>query len=612
MRIFFHPANFGVAANAASIRMKGSLPLRALDTVEDLRSELNATTDNVGNMVHNEAVAKSFEVNRLRSCMAPLYHFYINESKNDKKLFQSNMKNSFDAVVLSLANLIAPPLPGREEAQQKHMELLCEILDALPIPFYMFGLGLQDPVDNMDKLVPGMVDFLKLLNEKAAMFGVRGAQTEAFMHNNGFTNAKALGCPSLYVYPENILSMQTPNIRKGASVLTAGHLWLRNIFGYQSERIDFLRKLASTYEADYVFQNDFYSFPELSFIRNFYDDSNGIVDKFMMDNYLVAHGIDAIPFKDYWHFRDARSWRMLAEKTDFYFGDRFHGGVVSLQVGKPALFVYRDLRVEEMTAHIGAPRVSFDELNGQDYIEVAEEAFSKERLEEFKDTYLMRANEYYNFCTEHGIKPLKEIRSRAVRSKDVQDDWQQPIITAVCASSQREKLPARVQAALNLIELDQYNHRSGELLVRALVTEKMNAELVVVTRVLTEQEGDNVEWSDAEYFYRMAYFLAGQKCFEDALKFAEVYYNKIYRRKGPRTELYASIQIELGNYELAEAALLRRKDDEGYEVIFAILLAKVSMLSEQMEEARNRIADAKALDTLGLYIDRISEIEASL
>lgn len=609
MRVFFHPANFGVAANAASIRMKASLPLRAFDTVDDLRQELDATTDNVGNMVHNEAVAKSFEVNRLRSCMAPLYHFYVNESKSDKKLFQKNMESSFDAVVLSLANLIAPPLPGREAAQQKHMELLCEILDALPIPFYMFGLGMQDAIDDIDKLVPGMVELLKLLNDKAAMFGVRGAQTEAFMHSNGFTNAKALGCPSLYIYPDNVLSLQTPDVRKGASALTAGHLWLRNIFGYQPERTEFLRNLASTYQSDYVFQNDIYSYHELNAIRGFYDDSNGLVDKHVMEDYLTAHGVAPIPFKDYWHFRDARSWRMLAEKTDFYFGDRFHGGVVSLQVGKPALFVYKDLRVEELTAHVGAPSISFDDLEGQDLTEVVAHAFSKPKLEQFKDTYTERAKEYYDTCTQAGMKPLDEVRSRSVRREGLQHDWQQPLIDAAIGGAGGKALPVRTQAALNIVSQDQDNHRSGELLIRALVADTMHKGLDAVSDLMTEQKNEEFAWRDAEYFFRLAYFLSENQQYVNALKFADVYYSKIYKRKGQLTELYVSIQIELGNFEAAEAALLRRADDEGYEATFALLLAKVSILSGKLEEGLERLKLVRGMSGSDGLEDRIAVLE---
>ncbi len=612
MRIFFHPANFGVAANAAAIRMKASLPLRSFDTIDDVREEKDATTENVGNMVHNEAVAKSFEINRLRSCMAPLYHFYVNESKSNKKLFQQSMKNGFDAVVLSLANLISPPLPGGEAAQQKHMELLCEILDALPIPFYMYGLGMQNPIDNIDKLVPGMVEFLKLLNDKSAMFGVRGAQTEKFMHDHGFTNAKALGCPSLYVYPENILSIETPDVGKTASVLTAGHLWLRNIFGFQPERMQFLRDLADTYQSEYVFQDDIYSFHELSAVRGFYDDSSGLVDKSAMDNYLTAHGLSSIPFKNYWHFRDSRSWRMLAAKTDFYFGDRFHGGVVSLQVGKPALFVYRDLRVEELTEHVGAPSISFDELQDKDIADVAADAFSKERLEKFKDTYLDRANEYYDYCTERGMKPLKEIRSRAHRRTGLQYAWQQPLIDAVCAGKKPEELPDRLQAALNIISMDQHNHRSGELLVRALIAERMHEELAEVSILMTDQEQGKAEWIDAEYFFRMAHLLAEQKLWEDALKFADVYYNTIYKRKGHRTELYAAIQIELGNYEDAEAALLRRPDDEGYQVIFASMRVKTLILSGRTAEAREQLEVVKAMEGAGQHAERLESLKQAL
>ncbi len=612
MRILFHPSNFGVAANAGALKMKASLPLSAYDTIEDVTKELNATTDNVGNIIHNEAVAKSFEVNRLRSCTAPLYHIYVNECKGDKKLFQTAIKGGFDAVVLSLANLISPPLEGKEESQQKHMELLCEILDNLPVPFYMFGLGMQNPVDNIEQLVPGMRDLLQLLNDKAAMFGVRGNQTESFLHKNGYANAKALGCPSLYVYPSNMLSIKTPEINKNSSVLTAGHKWLRNIFGHQPERMDFLRNLAETFKTEYVYQDDFYSFHELTGVRGFYDDATGLVSKEIMSNYLTVHGVDPIPFEDMWHFRDGRTWRLLAEKTDFYFGDRFHGGVVSLQVGKPALFMYKDLRVQELTNHIGIPNCSFDEIQDQDYIEVAMNAFSKERLEQFKDTYAMRAKEYYDYCTERGMTPLEQVRSRSVRNLGYRFDWQQKIANTIACEDTSSELPAKTKAALNVVLQDQYSHKTGELLLRALMADGLKDWLIEVAAILADIDRDNTKREDAEYFYRLALFLYNGKQPEAALKFADIYYNSIYFRRGKRTELYACIQLELGNYGEAQKALDRRLDEKGYKVTFAFLSAKIAVYNKDVALATELIANVKTLDRENTLKQRVQALEEML
>ena len=612
MRVLFHPSNFGVAANAGALKMKASLPLSAYDTIEDVTKELSATTDNVGNIIHNEAVAKSFEINSLRSCMAPLYHIFVNESKSDKKLFQAKIKEGFDAVVLSLANLISPPLPGREKEQQKHMELLCEILDALPVPFYMFGLGMQNPVDDINDLVPGMRDFLKLLNDKAAMFGVRGAQTEGFMHKHGYTNAKTLGCPSLYVYPANMLSIETPDLSKNARVLTAGHKWLRTFMGYQTERMDFLRKLAETYKTEYVYQDDFYSFHELGPVRGFYDDATGRVNKDIMDDYMTVHGVEPIPFENLWHFRDGRTWRLLAEKTDFYFGDRFHGGVVSLQVGKPALFMYKDLRVQELTDHIGVPSCSFDDLEGRDYTEVLEEAFSKERLEQFKDTYAMRAREYYDYCTERGMTPLAQIRSRSTRSVGYRFKWQQQLADILKAKSDAGELPVKSNAAMKVVLRDQYNHKSGELLLRALVADNMDAELNQVAKILTDLDAGEESRDAAGYFYRIAYFLYGKKKFEAALLFADIYYNSIYFRRGKHTELFACINMDMGNYEQAHKALDCRKDDEGFVARFLILRAKVSLFEGNKADAKAFIDAARNAGVEGGEKGMIATLEKQL
>lgn len=594
--------------------MKASLPLSVYDTVSDLKTEIGATTENVGNIVHNEAVAKSFEMNRLRSCMAPMYHFYVNECKRDRADFQRKLTANFDAVVFSLANLISPPLPGAADAQQKHMELLCEIIDAIPVPFYLFGLGLQNAVDDIGTLVPGMVEFLELLNKKAVLFGVRGAETESFMHRNGFTNAKALGCPSLYLYPENIYALKTPNLGKDASALTAGHLWLRHIFGYEPHRLQFLRNLAETYKTQYVFQDDIYSYHELLSVRGFYDDASGIVDKHVMESYLVAHGLDAIPFDNYWHFRDARAWRLLAQQSDFYFGDRFHGGVVSLQVGKPALFMYNDLRVEEMTGHIGAPQCSFDDIKDRDLGDVLAEAFAREKLEQFKDTYSMRAAEYFDACKQAGIIPLQAVQERAQRHTGLQNKWQSALNAMVCGAKGLEGLPNRTRAAMNVLLKNQQNHSVGELLLRALAADRMTDELNKAAAILAALDHDKTQenWKYGDYLYRLAYFLVQYQQFDAALEFADIYYNKIYSRKGVKTELYATIQIERGDYDAAHAAIMRRKDDQGFEVVFELLLAKIAILKDDSAQAKLHIQAARTLDSKKVHEDKVTELEKAL
>jgi len=611
MRIFFHPANFGVAQNSARIITKSSLPLRAFDSIQDVETEINATTLNVGNIVHNEAVAKAFNADRRRSCMAPLEHFYISECRSDLAKFQGTMRSCFDAVVLSFANLISAPAPGRRAAQQKHMERLCEILEALPIPFYIFGMGMQSLVDDENELTPGMLEFLKLIDKKAKLFAVRGEHTVAFLHRIGCSNAVALGCPSLYVYPDNMMSVQTPNTAKGASVLTAGYLGLKYLLGFQSERVDFLRDLARDYNTNYVFQNDVYSYHELKAARGFYDDSSGRCSKEILDNYMAVQGVDPMGFQGYWHMRDARSWRLLAEQHDFYFGDRFHGGVVALQVGKPALFMSHDIRVEELTNHVGAPNCSFAELKEKPLEEIVATAFTSGRLEYYKDTYSARAAEFYERCTEAGIKPLHAVKSRATMAVEKPlSEWQSALIDAATVNRAEDNLPISVAAALGILAQPQQNYGVSELLVQALLAEQMYGEASLCVDIILGEivEGDKLS---AEFLFRLTakYNRAGR--YEDALKFADIFYNKLFVRKGRNTQLYCNILFGLKKYEEAEEALNRKLDEPGFESVFAFMLTRSAQGMGKHALTLDRVAAATALDSDDKFKDRLSSIRAN-
>jgi len=612
MRIFFHPANFGVAPNSARVITKSSLPLQAFDSIKDVETELAATTPNVGNIVHNEAVAKAFRADRRRSCMAPLERFYLKECESNLNKFQSAMRNNFDAVVLSFANMIAVPPQQRRSAQQAHMERLCEILEALPIPFYVFGMGKQDVIEDAGKLTPGMDEFLRLLHRKAKLFAVRGNHTRDFLHSMGCSSAVALGCPSLYVYPDNMLSLETPNTKPGATVLTAGYLGLRHLGGHQPERVEFLRVLAEKYKTNYTFQNDVYGYHELKAVRGFYDDATGRCDKGILDNYLTVLGVEPINFEGYWHFRDARAWRQLAEAHDFYFGDRFHGGVVALQVGKPALFMYRDLRVKELTDHIGAPNCSFESLGEKPLEEVVHAAFTSERLEQYKDTYSMRAAEFYQHCEQVGILPLAVIRTRAIAKKDRHvADWQTALASAASASIDPAVLPKKVVSALEILSRPQQDHRAAELLVRVLLDEKMFDQASNSADIILLESKANKTKLDVDFFFRLASRFRSARRWEDALKFADIFYNEYYIRKGRNTQLYASILIALNRHEEAETVLLRKEAESGFETKFAFLLARTAAATGQYTLALQRVDKARALDELNEFEDRLNVISTA-
>lgn len=103
-----------------------------------------------------------------------------------------------------------------------------EVLKALAgrVPLIALGLGLQGRA-RPSELHPSVRQMLALVDRHALVLGTRGLVTRDWLHKHGFENAQALGCPSLYCYPQSILDIDAKDLRaagKDARVLTAGYL----------------------------------------------------------------------------------------------------------------------------------------------------------------------------------------------------------------------------------------------------------------------------------------------------------------------------------------------------------------------------------------------------
>lgn len=637
-RVLFHPGNFGVAPNSAALPHKTSLPVRAFTSIEQLHSDIKATTLNVGNIVHNEAVAKCFDVKRAKSCMSGIEHVFYKTCKGDADRYRTLLKDNFDAVAFSFANMIAPAPEGREAAQQEHMERLCEIVDTMPIPLYVFGMGMQEPIEDEKVLVPGMLEFLKLLDQKARLVGVRGAGTESFLHRIGCTNAVALGCPSLYVYPENILDIKPANMGRDARVLSAGYMGLRHLFGYQEARVQFLRDLAARYRTSYVFQNDIYSYHELKDVDGLYDDATGACDQAMLSDYVRAHGVVPPAFDGSWHFRDARAWRQFAAEHDFYFGDRFHGGVVALQASRPALFVYNDLRVRELTDHYRIPSCALDEITFENLEDIARSKLSRGSLDVFKDCYSERLKEYYDRCVEAGLKPVRDMAAAVSAQDRARPAWVQDIITIAKRGIEGTDSPrpegagrpkllaflrgpvpedtsaevtatARIKAAVAVFAKSNGAVAPFELIVRALIAADLLDEAAECLERFLAAPKKIWMAPDHDFYFRLANLFRGKKRYKDAQAAAAVFYHEMGRKKHREAKLFASILQARDELEQARGVLSQLKKDEGSDAAIELQLARIALDQDDTKEALLRAAEGLSLEPQPAVRSKLESVE---
>tara|TARA_R110002051_G_scaffold45702_1_gene92157 strand:+ start:28430 stop:30406 length:1977 start_codon:yes stop_codon:yes gene_type:complete len=391
MRILFHAP--GLAAFRPNIDLPHLLgvPATTTDTLNGLRAT-HQLTGNRGNIIHAEAPSKIFY-------KAPNLSAFGNLAVLQKTLgdsFRIRMAAQFDIIIISMANFIRPTHDGAT---------LAAALDALDgaIKFIVLGAGLQG-THKLRDMMPGNRNLLAIMNEQAAVFGVRGDDTAEWLADNGFGNTSVLGCPSLYSYPQSILAIDGAAARaKGANadVMTAGHLALHK--NKLSIRGSALVKALKGVNASYVMQDEFLTYGDLADTPFLYHEGSNTCQPAPVNSFLSGRGKTPVNFRRYYYFTEAGAWRQGAMRHDVFVGDRFHGGVAAMQAGVPAVFLKQDNRVSELTRFFDLPNLTITDFNKKGLAATLDEHLSHDALERMKTTYRTRHAAFSSAMAAHGL-----------------------------------------------------------------------------------------------------------------------------------------------------------------------------------------------------------------
>jgi hypothetical protein len=382
---------------------------RSTDASDKALKENYVLTMNKGNMFIGDAAPRLFDVDRRRSCFGTIE--YMQAALRDS--FAATLRDSFDLVVFAMANMIRPG--------QNH-EALVELVERLETKFIVLGAGMQGELPHdLGALSPSTRRLLEVFNERAAVFGVRGEITKAWLDAVGLDRAMALGCPSLYVYPRNVLSTRPVADSAEAVYATAGYLEKK------SPRAAALVEFFRGSRAEYIFQEEiFHKASGFTIPPLFYNDATGECDAALAREMLEpVHGVP-LPFRRYWYFQDPEAWRQLYSHCTAYIGDRFHGGVGAMQAGTTALVVYKDLRVRELTRFFAIPHVHVDEIARTPRAEVIARHLSAEAMAAFHETYARRVRDFIGVMRRNGIKLSYSDAVRAAVEAGAADGAREP------------------------------------------------------------------------------------------------------------------------------------------------------------------------------------------
>ncbi|MHB1083820.1 MAG: polysaccharide pyruvyl transferase family protein [Thiobacillus sp.] len=330
------------------------------------------------------------ESDRAHSCYVSVQA--LEESGWSPQQISEELSKKFDLVVFSTANAIRPNLdPG----------CTAHVLDNLSIDFIVLGMGMQNPLPpDKELLHPNLIQLLDVCSRKAKIFGVRGMDTENWLKSVGFDRAKALGCPSLYVYPQNILNITSPDPSQVKSAITGGYI------NGRVPRSSAIISLFKGFDAHYVMQEEIASWRQQGLIGDatgIYNDATGELDRNYINQILEDIHDEKMPFSSYRWFQDPNAWRMFASRFDIYLGDRLHGGIASMQAGVPSILMTEDRRVTEIADFFGIPKISVREAESSSLQDVIADKLSPNSVDAFKQTYSERFRETEAVFRDSGI-----------------------------------------------------------------------------------------------------------------------------------------------------------------------------------------------------------------
>lgn len=309
-------------------------------TKKDLISQIRRIA-NTGNYLIGEGAAESLRGHDVT--YLPFWHLANNRGSED---LYERVNREFDLCVFASANLLRPGYSADLEA---------EVFAKLKMPVVVMGIGIQRKEGLKDLLPAGTLQFLEVLRKKESFFLTRGYFTAEFLREQGMKFVKPTGCPSLYFAPNemkrSLSALANPGLAVAQNIAFGGYL------GSVADTIvDAHALLKPDSVASYVVQDEV-----VAYNLALTGDDNDIV-------YDRASGriTGATEYKhsEKWQrksellvYFDTNQWRGAMSSRDLCFGRRFHGCIIGMQAGTPALMIAVDDRMREMLEFIGFPYI---------------------------------------------------------------------------------------------------------------------------------------------------------------------------------------------------------------------------------------------------------------
>jgi hypothetical protein len=279
---------------------------------------------------------------------------------------------------------------------------MVNFLEKTHLPVTMIGVGAQtNDRTTSSPIHPNTLRLMKLVAERSAQIGVRGYYTAEVLAANGIHNVTVIGCPSLY-------SKRTPTIRIERERLDhierlAVNLSRRvNRHSFHPDRMKSLENkvlaLALTKDSTFIAQDE---------LDELEAAANGSACPPQVAAYFDEQAPEAV--SDYFrtktrYFADIDAWSTFIRTQDASIGTRFHGNLMALINGVPALMIIHDSRTMEMCTLMGIPSIHVSEVGTEPMsLESLSERLVGASFERFEGAFVSLYRRYVGFLEANGL-----------------------------------------------------------------------------------------------------------------------------------------------------------------------------------------------------------------
>ena len=322
--------------------LMGAKPSMDLNSIRALNERFDHTGKNTGNQVIGYGLIKALSADHISW---------------DHRLTPQDVSEQFDVIVVAAANFLHPSFDFTGMAN---------FIEATPLPCVIVGLGAQSNDYSTDIVLhPGTERLIKIISERSKFIGVRGKFTARVLSARGINNFQIIGCPSYYMSGQRELRIEKPELPARPKVaINLSRDVIRHSFNpdLATAAIHKCIALAIDADADFIAQTEH---EEMQIAMHGCVQRRGDVGSLMsvwgglgigreLERWICSH------MRVYWSVAD---WLDEMKSYDFVFGQRFHGNMVAIQAGTPAVVICHDSRTTEMCEFLALPFIRLEDAD---------------------------------------------------------------------------------------------------------------------------------------------------------------------------------------------------------------------------------------------------------